>query len=148
MLTAIVSLLSAQVHAIGKTTITAFGSYWNTEDPGKGAGLKVGKSLIDILFLKGSISTINFEEADLDMIPMEASLNIGLPGILTPYAGIGVGYYHFDSDHIDDKTGYFAQAGLELSIALIGAMAEVRYHDIEGTALDEFSVNAGILLKF
>jgi outer membrane protein W len=82
------------------------------------------------------------------MIPLEVSFNLGLPGFITPYAGVGMGYYFIDNPDIDDATGYFGQVGVEFSIVKIGVMVELRYMDIEGEYFDDLALNAGILLRF
>jgi hypothetical protein len=82
------------------------------------------------------------------MVPLEVAFNIGLPGPISPYAGVGVGYYLIDNPVIDDASGYFGQIGIEFTIVKIGAMAELRYLDLEGTYFDDLALNVGILLKF
>ncbi|VGO11528.1 hypothetical protein PDESU_00072 [Pontiella desulfatans] len=135
--------------AIGKTGYTAYGTYWNGDDSGYGFGLKYTRSLIDIVFADARVSYISYDSNRIDtLIPTEVSINIGLPGVVTPYAGVGAGYYFIDSPIYDDSAGYFAQVGVEVSISKIGVLAELRYHDLEGGDLDSLSANLGVLLKF
>lgn len=145
---AAISLISISAQGIGKTTLTAYGSYWNHTEDAYGAGLKVSKSLIDILYLDGRAGYSTTDSSDVEVIPLEVSLNIGLPGMITPYAGIGGGYYVVDSDLIDDLGGYFGQVGIEFIFTKIGALAELRYLDLEGSYLDGVALNVGVLWKF
>jgi hypothetical protein len=141
-------LLAGNARAIGKTGITAYGTYWNGDDTGYGYGIKGTKSLLDILFADARIGYINFEDSNTELIPLEASINVGLPGMITPYAGVGVGYYFVDGPRGDNAAGYFGQIGVEVSIAMAGVFAELRYHDLEEDAFDGPSASIGILLKF
>ncbi|WP_372805853.1 hypothetical protein [Pontiella sp.] len=141
-------LLAANAQAIGKTGFTAYGTYWNGDDSGYGYGVKATKSLLDILFADARIGYLNFNDSDTEVIPLEASINVGLPGVITPYAGVGAGYYFIDGPMGNNAAGYFGQIGVEISIAMFGVLAEVRYHDLAENAFDGPSASLGILLKF
>jgi hypothetical protein len=84
------------------------------------------------------------------MIPLEVAVNARLPFFISPYAGVGAGYYVFNTDiaGLDDNPGYFAQLGIEATFLWFGAMAEVRYNDLDGTYFDGTSYNLGLLLKW
>lgn len=142
-------LLAGNAKAVGKTTLTAYGTYWDQKtDPAYGAGLRLSKSLIDILYVDARGGYVKTDDTQTEMIPLEASLNIGLPGMITPYAGLGAGYYFVDSKVADDVGGYFAQLGVEFIFTKIGALAELRYLDLEGSQFDGVALNVGVLWKF
>lgn len=135
--------------AVGGSAIAAYGTYWDGENAGYGLGAKYSLSLIDIIFADARAGYIMFDDVvDTTMVPLEVSLNLGFPGPITPYAGVGVGYYLIDNPAIDDISGYFGQIGLEFTILKIGAMVELRYMDLEEESFDDLSLNAGIVLKF
>ncbi len=142
--------LAANSLALG-TTFSAYGTYWKGDyDEGLGGGVRLKKSLLDILSVDGRGGYVDFDSATVKLVPLEASLNIGLPGPITPYAGVGAGYYLVDAknDHLDDLGGYFAQVGIEVTLFKIGALAELRYLDVEKDYFDGFSANVGLLLKW
>ena len=134
--------------AVGKTTLTAYGTYWDQEETAYGAGLRASKSLLDMVYVDGRAGYVETETSNTEMIPLEASINLGLPGIITPYVGIGAGYYFLDSDLLDDRAGYFGQIGCEFIFTKIGALAELRYLDLEDDYFDGVSLNVGVLWKF
>lgn len=142
-------LVAGNALGLGSNGLTAYGTYWDGVEPGYGLGLKYSKSLLDIVSVDGRGGYIMFDDlADTSMIPLEVAFNLGFPGPISPYAGVGVGYYLIDNPTIDDASGYFGQIGIEFTIVKIGAMAELRYLDLEGSYFDDLSVNIGILLKF
>ena len=135
--------------AVGGSSVAAYGTYWDGENPGYGLGAKYGMSLIDIIFADARAGYILFDDAvDTTMVPLEISFNVGFPGPITPYAGVGLGYYLIDNPVLDDSSGYFGQIGLEFTIVKIGAMVELRYMDLESTYFDDLSLNAGLVFKF
>jgi len=135
--------------AIGNDTVTAYGTYWDGEEAGYGLGLKYSKSLIDMIYFEGRGGFVQFDDpVDTTMVPLEVGFNLGLPGPITPYAGVGVGYYFIDHPFIDNASGYYGQIGIEFSIVKIGAMIELRYMDLEEDYFDDLVLNAGILLRF
>ena len=149
LLATVTCLIAGNALAIGSNGITAYGTYWDGEEPGYGLGLKYSKSLIDIVSVDGRGGYIMFDDlVDTTMVPLEVAFNIGLPGPISPYAGVGVGYYLIDHPVVDDASGYFGQIGIEFTIVKIGAMAELRYLDLEGTYFDDLALNVGILFKF
>lgn len=142
-------LVAGNALAIGSNGLAAYGTYWDGESAGRGLGLKYSKSLLDLISVDGRGGYIMFDDVDdTTMVPLEASFNISLLGIITPYAGVGVGYYFIDNPLFDDASGYFGQIGLEVTIVNIGVMAELRYMDLEGEYFDDLALNVGILLKF
>ena len=142
-------LMFAAEAALGGSSLALYGTYWDTKDPGYGAGLKYKLSLIDLVSVDGRGGYIRFDDGnDSGMVPLEVAFNLGLPGPISPYAGVGLGYYFTDIPSVDDASGYFGQVGLEFTIVKIGAMIELRYMDLEEDYLDELSLNAGLVWQF
>jgi hypothetical protein len=149
LLATVTCLVAGNALAVGSNGLTAYGTYWDGENPGYGLGLKYSKSLLDIVSVDGRGTYIMFDDvADTTMVPLEVAFNLGFPGPISPYAGVGVGYYFIDNPLFDDATGYFGQIGLEFTIVKVGVMAELRYMDLEGEYFDDLALNVGILLKF
>jgi hypothetical protein len=133
------------------TSLTAYGTYWEGDDIGKGAGLRLKKTILGFGAIEGRGGYVEFSDTNTDVVPLDVSLNLRLPFMISPYAGVGAGYYLIDSNDlsgVDDESGYFAQLGIEATFIWIGAMAEIRWHDIEGGYLDGHSVNVGLLVKW
>lgn len=149
LITTAVCLLADHAGALGRDALTAYGTYWDGENAGYGLGLKYSKSLLDMVSVDGRGGYIVFDDAvDTTMVPLEVAFNLGLPGPITPYAGVGLGYYLIDHPLFDDASGYFAQVGLEFTLVKIGAMVELRYMDLEEDYFDDLSLNVGVVLKF
>lgn len=148
-LTAITSglLLSC---ANADTSLTAYGTYWDGEDIGKGGGLRLKKTFLAFAAVEGRGGYVDFSDTDTQVVPVDVSLNLRLPFFISPYIGVGAGYYFVDSDQLssDDQSGYFTQLGVEATFLWFGAMAEIRWHDIEEGYLDGHSINAGLLIKW
>lgn len=136
--------------AIAHTSLTAYGTYWDADATGKGAGLRLKKTFLGFGAVEARGGYVNFDDIKTDMIPLDVSINARLPFMISPYAGIGAGYYFLDSDigGSDNTTGYFAQLGVEATFIWIGAMAEVRYYDLEDDFFDGPSYNIGLLVKW
>jgi hypothetical protein len=137
--------------AMADTSLTAYGTYWDGDDSGKGAGLRLKKTFLGFGAVEGRGGYVNFSDTNTKIIPLDVSLNVRLPFMISPYAGIGAAYYYVsDTDlaGVGDQTGYFAQIGVEATFVWIGAMAEIRFHDIEGSYFDGTSYNLGLLLKW
>jgi hypothetical protein len=142
-------LLAGGAAAIGDNRVTAYGTYWNGDKNGYGLGLKYSKALMDMVYIEGRGGYVSFDDAlDTTVVPVEAGFNFGLPGTITPYVGVGLGYYIIDNPFIDSTSGFFAQAGVEFTISRIGLVAELRYHDLGEQYLDGVSLNGGVILRF
>ena len=148
LLAAFTVMVAYQAEAVGKTTLTAYGTYWDQKDAAYGGSLKLSKSLVDMVYVDGRAGYLKTENGKQETIPLEASINLGLPGMITPYVGVGAGYYFIDSNLMDDASGYFGQIGAELIFTKIGVMAELRYLDLEGSYFDGVALNIGALWKF
>ena len=124
-----------------------YGSYWDSDDldEGIGGGAKVTFDVTNVLALDLRASYINFDELEMNVVPLEGSLQIGIPfgEAISPYGGIGMGYYFFDADEadVDDEVGFFALGGLELHLREgVSLFGEIRYFVLEADvkdALDE-----------
>ncbi len=137
--------------SIADTSVTAYGTYWDGEDPGKGAGLRLKKTILGFGAIEGRGGYVTFDDTKTDIIPLDFSLNLRLPFMISPYAGIGASYNITQSDtpSLDtNTTGYFGQIGVEATFLLVGAMAEIRWNDVEGSYFDGTSLNLGLLVKW
>lgn len=138
----------------GDTSLTGYATYWEgDDDSGVGGGLRLKRTFLGFGSAELRGGYVSFDNGDASgdpsMIPLEVAANVRLPFFISPYLGVGAGYY-FTSDvpNINDGTGYFVQAGVEFTLFVVGAMAEVRWHDIDGDYLDGMSANLGILIKW
>lgn len=136
--------------SLADTSLTAYGTYWDADNEGAGAGLRLKKTFLAFAAVDVRGGYINFSDTNTEAIPLEASINARLPFFISPYIGLGAGYYFLDSDlaDMDDSAGYFAQLGVEATFIWFGAMAEVRFHDLDEDYLDGTSFNLGLLLKW
>lgn len=142
-------LTAGHVFALGGTGLTAYGTYWDGENAGYGAGLRYSRSLLDMVSVDGRAGYIRFDDySQTEMVPLEVAFNLGIPGPVSPYVGVGLGYYLVDHPLFDDTSGCFGQLGLEFTVLKIGAMVELRYMDLDEHYFDDLSLNAGIVLKF
>ncbi len=143
-----VHFIASTLHA--DTSLTAYGTYWEGDDTGKGGGLRLKKTFLGFGAIEGRGGYVEFSDTNTEMYPLDVSLNVRLPFFISPYAGVGAGYYYIDSDLSaqDNVSGYFGQLGVEATLIWFGAMVEVRFHDLEGSYLDGTSVNAGLLVKW
>ena len=137
--------------AIADTSVTAYGTYWDGDDVGKGAGLRLKKTILGFGAVEGRGGYVTFNDTKTDLIPLDLSLNLRLPFMISPYAGIGASYNITSSDtpSLDSNTtGYFGQIGVEATFVLVGAMAEIRWNEFEGSYFDGTSFNLGLLFKW
>ncbi len=147
----------------------AFGSYLDSDDlgAGYGGGVKLELSPISLLSLDGRVSWIQFDDVDVDMVPVELAARLNLPLFgerIEPYVGAGVGYYHFEADGVDldDNVGFFPLAGLEFGLRHIAFFAEARWlflqtdvsnaveelENVNEADIDGLGVNIGLLVRF
>ena len=136
------------VHA--DTAITAYGVYWDGDDSGRGAGLRYRQTFMAFLAAEARTGYVEFTDTNTEVIPTEVSVIARLPFMVSPYAGVGSGYYFVESDiaGLDDFSGGFIQLGVEATFLWIGAMAEIRYYEMEESYLDGPAYNVGLLLKW
>lgn len=145
---ALLCFMAGNANAVIDGSTTLYGTYWNADDSGYGAGIRLNKSILDTLYIDGRGGYVEFDQGDVKMIPLEASLNLYFPGPVSPFIGAGAGYYLIDHQSLDNRGGFFGQAGLEVKVWIIGAMAELRYMELEDDYFDGLSLNIGIVLDF
>jgi outer membrane protein W len=157
-------------HAI-KFDVAPYGSYVDAGDLSHsyGGGAKAKLAILDFLAVDARASYLRTDVGKVDMVPLEATAIFQirlLKETLTPYAGIGVGYYMFASGDVDLKNdvGFYPMLGLEFrptKSKKFGIFAEVRYlflesdlddfsPDIRGSSadMDGVGVNVGVLFRF
>ena len=123
---------TANAEALGMD-LGLFGAYLDSDDlqEGYGAGAKIKLNIVEFFAIDVRGSYLMYDDADIDMIPVEACALLQLPlgDALNLYGGVGVGYYMFEGDDVelDDAVGYFPVAGAEISIGDIKVFGEVRW---------------------
>ncbi len=133
----------------GETSVAGYATYWDGSVEGLGGGVKVRKKLLEFLSADVRMSYVDFSDADTSILPMEATLMVGIPFVVEPYAGLGVGYYLAkNSDLIDNGAEGYAVLGLQLNLFVVGAFAEVRWNETEETFLTGMSGNLGLIVKW
>ncbi len=132
------------------TVLSAYGTYWEGDDSGHGAGIRLKKTFMAFMAVEGRTGYCEFTGSNTEIIPVDFAVSARLPFMISPYAGIGAGYYFADSKtySLDDFSGSFVQVGVEATFVWVGALAEVRYYDMEEDAFDGPAYNVGILLKW
>ncbi|MCZ7590934.1 MAG: outer membrane beta-barrel protein [Kiritimatiellae bacterium] len=143
-LKACIAMLAVCVASMSYGEVSVFYSYQDTKDigSGSGVGLKIDIPVADNVSLdvRGSWMTgydVKTEKnggafsSDLDLVPVEANLNLALPVIagVAPYVGAGVSYnFFFDNDTLDSDWGYNAHVGASLGLSDgLALFAEVKY---------------------
>ena len=131
---------ASHAHAFG-----LFLGWWDAEDLNSGWGIGVKKPVgIAIVRVVPQVSWFRFGDADVNMFPLEVvgELDLGIA-----YGGLGVGYYILNRD-IKNRLGWFLVGGAKAELGGTGVFGEIRYNDLDNTALslDGFSINVGISL--
>jgi len=148
--------LSAGTFA-GETSLAGFATYWNgslpnTDDTidGVGGGVKLRQTFLGFFSADVRASYIDFTDVNTTVIPLEATVMVGIPFFIEPYAGLGVSYFFFDTDQswIDNGAGVYGVLGAQLNLWVVGAFAEVRYNESEGDLMDGISANLGLMVKW
>ena len=164
----VLSVFAVPARAID-VELGVFESQMDSDDLGDGSGVgaKLGISPMDLLSLEARASWIQFDDFDIDMIPLEVAgrLNFSLFGNwIVPYVGAGAGYYMFEADDadLDDSVGFFPMVGLEVGVHQIAFFVEARWlfletdvdsaraelDDIVEADVDGLGVNIGALVRF
>ena len=106
-----------------------FGIWWDLDDAdpnGYGAGFKGSRTLSQALSVDGRVSYVDFEDSDLAVIPLEATL-IGKLGRFV-YIGIGYGYYFFEGGNAPENDfGWYYLGGIEVPFSGVAVFGEVRW---------------------
>ena len=138
-------------HAIG-----VFGTWWqadDADDDALGVGVRMKKQLIPLVAMDARASWLNFGgETDINLFPIEATGMLKL-GML--YAGLGVGYYIFDSTpSVDNKFGWYVVGGIDIGLGGFGVFGEGKWTSLSTEAEDVdigdfeaggWSVNLGVM---
>ena len=169
LLLAIVALAGAGCAHGSGLELGGFGSSLDSDDLGNGygGGAKLELNPIDMFSVDARAGFIHFDNADVDMVPLEATgvFNFGMVGErIVPYVGAGVGYYFFDADDADlnDEVGFFPLVGLEVGLHRVSVLLEARWlfletdvdraraelEDLIEAEIDGLGVNVGLLLRF
>jgi hypothetical protein len=148
------------VVSAGETSLAGYATYWNgTSDSGDnvdgfGGGIKLRKKLLSFFAADIRGGYVNFSDLDTAVVPVEATIMVGIPFLLEPYAGIGAGYYIVDSDSdYENGIGTFGVVGVQFNLFVVGAMAELRYNKVDVSLNDEnlmdgLSANVGLMIKW
>ncbi len=151
---------SAREARAGETSLAGYLTYWDGTDTrgkgigGTGGGIKLRKHLLGIFSADIRGGYIDFDDIDTTVIPVEATIMVGIPLLLEPYVGVGAGYYAIDSDlKYDNGFGTYGLIGVQFNLFVVGAMAEVRYNTTNISLnnedlMDGLSANVGLMLKW
>ena len=133
----------------GETSVAGYLTYWDGSVDGVGGGVKLRKKFLAFFSADVRASYVDFSNADTSVIPVEATLMVGIPFLVEPYAGVGASYYFVDSDiGIDNATGVYGVIGLQLNLWVVGALAELRWNETEEDLMDGMSANLGLMVKW
>ena len=157
IMAAMAALVWAGVQSVsyaGETSLAGFATYWddseNGGNEGVGGGVKIRQKFLGFFSADVRASYIDFTDINTTVVPLEATIMVGIPFVVEPYAGLGASYYFFDSDisTIEDGAGVYGVLGLQLNLWVVGAMAELRYTEAEEDLMDGMSVNLGLMIKW
>jgi len=153
---AMVALVLAGMNEIaygGETSLAGYLTYWdggeNGGNEGVGGGVKLRKKFLGFFSADVRASYVDFSDLNTSVVPLEATLMVGIPFFIEPYAGLGASYYIFDSNlPIDDGTGVYGVLGVQFNLWVVGALAELRYTEAEANLMDGMSANLGLMVKW
>lgn len=139
-----------QVSYAGETSLAGYLTYWDGSVDGAGGGVKLRKKFLGIMSADIRASYVDFSDLNTSVVPLEATLMVGIPFLLEPYVGLGASYYFFDSDisGIDDSAGAYGVIGLQLNLWVVGAVGELRWNEAEEDLMDGMSANLGLMVKW
>jgi len=136
-----VGLSSANAQFIG-LEVGAYGSYWKPKDldKGYGGGVVARGQLFEFFGIDGRVGYFSFDDPSVEMIPVEVTALLRFPfPLISPFAGVGGGYYQFSGEKgfsLDDETGWFGTAGVDLTLGDLRVFLEWRYQFLEATVKD------------
>jgi len=157
MMVAVAALVlsgTIQVAHAGETSVAGYLTYWdggeNGGHEGAGGGIKLRKKFLGFFSADVRGSYLDFSDLNTSVIPVEATLMVGIPFVVEPYAGLGASYYFFDSDNplIENGAGGYGVLGLQLNLFVVGAFAELRYTEAEEALMTGMSANLGLMVKW
>ena len=134
----------------GETSLAGYLTYWDGSVDGVGGGIKVRQKFLAFFSADVRAGYVDFSDADTSVVPVEATLMVGIPFFIEPYAGLGASYYFVDSDipGVDNATGVYGVVGLQLNLWVVGALAELRWNETEEDLMDGMSANLGLMVKW
>ena len=134
----------------GETSVAGYLTYWDGTVDGYGGGVKLRKKFLGFMSADVRASYVDLSDIETSVVPLEATLMVGIPFVLEPYAGVGASYYIYDTDipGLDNGTGVYGVLGVQFNLFVVGAMAELRYNEAEADVLDGMSANLGLLIKW
>ena len=134
----------------GETSLAGYATYWDGAVDGIGGGVKLRQKFLGFFSADIRAGYVDFSNLDTSVIPLEATLMVGIPFVIEPYAGLGASYYIFDTNRpgIDDGVGGYGVLGLQLNLWMVGAMAELRWNEAEESLMDGMSANLGLMVKW
>jgi hypothetical protein len=115
--------IAPSAHAVG-----VFGTWWeapgDSEDDGLGLGIRSKRNFTPLLSMDMRVSWINFT-SDSNLFPIEATGMVKL-GML--YAGVGAGYYIFDSSpDVDNNFGFYGLGGIDIGLKSFSIFGEAKW---------------------
>ena len=121
-----------------------YGAYWDAKDPDAswGVGARVGFDFVKYLELEfhgtyyGDFGQdILGTSVDIRAIPLDGGLRFNFipEGKVNPYVGLGFTYYFLDVSEgsIDNETGWYAEAGLEIGKGNTKFMMEAAWRKLD-----------------
>jgi hypothetical protein len=150
VMAALVLVGTSEVAYGGETSLAGYLTYWDGSVDGVGGGIKLRKKFLAFLSADVRASYVDFSNLNTSVVPLEATLMVGFPFFIEPYAGLGASYYIFDTDlpGIDDGVGGYGVLGLQFNLWVVGAMAELRWNEAEEDLMDGMSANLGLMVKW
>lgn len=134
------------------SSMGVFATWWDGKDTdsGFGGGVKYQIPLIPIVGLDLRASYVNFSDADLYTIPLEA---VGVLDFGLLYGGAALGYYIWGGNDLssNNQVGGSILGGVSLGLGGLGVFGELRYNIVK-TRLDDrvdvksdgFNINLGV----
>jgi len=134
----------------GETSVAGYLTYWDGSDDGVGGGVKLRKKFLGFFSADVRASYVDFSDLDTSVVPLEATVMVGIPFFIEPYAGLGASYYIFDTDisGLDNGVGGYGVLGVQFNLWVVGAMAELRWNEAEADLMDGLSANLGLMVKW
>ncbi len=149
----------------------AYGSYWDSDEADKslGAGARIGFNFVKFLELEfhgthypDFKTSLLLTDVDIKATPVDGGLRVNLlpSAPVNPYVGAGVSYYFLDTDkgNIDNKTGWYGEAGLDLGAKNTRFFAEALWRKLDtsiglgvfnaDTKFDGVAVNSGVVWRW
>ena len=124
--------MAPSTHAMG-----VMASWWNidkTNDDGFGFGIQQKFNVTPLFSFDTRASWIKFNDAKTSVYPIEAT---GMVNIALLYAGVGVGYYIFNTDgavSLDNNFGWYVVGGAHFGLGPVGVFGEIKWTSLSADA--------------